>query len=369
MTSDLPGEMGALDPGIDQLFRALTGPATPAELAGERDALAMFRANSVAATLAPAGGAAAPPAGSRPTWRTFGVPVRWSVRLAAAAAVVLCGGAAAAAYAAVLPAPVQHLAHSVLGFAGVPDTHHPGSAPGGSGTSGHNTGTGPGRGSHRHASTPATSPHASSSAGSGASPAPSASPSVAAGQSVLSAFAASTPIAAGSEAVIDGRLTRSGSAVPGVTVTLVERLAGQARWRVAGTGQTTADGNVAVSVPVLRANAVFRLAIHGAAPSGSVLVVVTPQIVTSFAVGPGGMLDTLGVSVQYASTGNLVVIQAQAADGSWRYVRSGLLNASGQVRFTLSGTRLSNREVRVVLLATIRHGAAISSPVTVPPPG
>ncbi len=45
MTSDLPGEPGTFEPGLDQLFRTLTAPATPDERAGEQDALAMFRAN------------------------------------------------------------------------------------------------------------------------------------------------------------------------------------------------------------------------------------------------------------------------------------------------------------------------------------
>jgi hypothetical protein len=98
-------------------------------------------------------------------------------------------------------------------------------------------------------------------------------------------------------------------------------------------------------------------------------VIVPPQIYTSLAVGPGGTLDVLAVSTGYANTGNVVVVQVQAADGSWQYLRSRLLNASGQARFTLSGTRLGNRDVRVVLLGTIRHGNAIAAPTLVPPPG
>jgi hypothetical protein len=365
MTSDLSGETGALDPGIDQLFRALTAPATRAELTGEQDALAMFRANSGPAAPAPAGPTAPGSARPRRPWRTFGVPVRWSVRLAAAAGLALGGGAAAAAYAAVLPAPVQHLAHSVLGFAGVPDTHRGGTAPG-SGKSGRGTGTASGRARHpRHGPTspPSTAPSAPSSLG--ASPSASALP----GQFVLSASAATGQIVAGSGAVIDGRLTRSGSVVAGVTVTLVERLAGQARWHVAGTGKTTADGNVAVSAPALTANAVFRLAAPGGALSRGVVVIVSPQIGTSLNVGPGGTQDTMAVRTADADTGNVVVLQVQAANGSWLYLRSTQLDAFGQASFTLSGTRLQNRQVRVVLLATIRHGAAIGSSVTVPPPG
>jgi hypothetical protein len=366
MTSDLPDETGALDPGVDRLFRTLTDPAQPAELAGEQDALAMFRANSRPATPAPAGGPAAAPGGPRQPWRSFRVPVRWSVRLAAAVAVALCGGAAAAAYAAVLPASVQHLAHSVLGFAGVPDTQ-PGSTTPGAGNSGHNTGPSPGRVTHRpRGSSSHTAPSRAGSSPSSLAATPSAS--VSAGQSVLSAFAASRRIAAGSDAVIDGRLTRSGSGVPGVTITLVERLAGQAGWHVAGTAQTTAAGNVAITVPALTANAVFGLTAPGVVPSGGVVVIVIPQIVSSLAIGPGGVLDNLVVSTQDADTGNLVVLEVQATNGSWRYLRSRELDTSGQTSFSLSGTRLSGREVRVVLVGTIRHGGAIASPVIVPPP-
>jgi len=45
MISDLPGDIGPLDPAVDELFRTLTSEPTPAELAGEQSALAMFRAN------------------------------------------------------------------------------------------------------------------------------------------------------------------------------------------------------------------------------------------------------------------------------------------------------------------------------------
>ena len=44
-----PGNTG--DPGIDQLFRILTTGPAPGELAGEQNALAMFRA--IAATSKP----------------------------------------------------------------------------------------------------------------------------------------------------------------------------------------------------------------------------------------------------------------------------------------------------------------------------
>ena len=46
MNSDLQGELGPLDPGLDQLIGALTAGAASGELAGEQAALAMFREHS-----------------------------------------------------------------------------------------------------------------------------------------------------------------------------------------------------------------------------------------------------------------------------------------------------------------------------------
>ncbi len=390
MTSDLPGEPGALDPGLDQLFRALTAVATPQELAGEQDALAMFRANvrPPASTVPVGTGAASPVRDTTGAWRgtrgrfgiaaatsrrsagrAFRAPIRWSVGLAAAAALAL-GGAAAAAYASALPAPVQHLAHAVLGFAGVPDDN-PGSAPS---PPRHHRHAGPASG-HSATSPAEVTPAPTASGSAGGSPSASASPTPTAsappaGPSLLSASAASAVITAGADAVIDGRLTRSGKAVPGVTVTLVERLAGHLKWRVAGTEQTNSEGNVAVQVAALDTNAVFRLTIHGAAPSAGVRVIVQPPIAAVLNPVPGSTRDVLAVSTQYARRGNVVVLQVQSADGSWAYLRSKRLNAAGQTTFILSGKRLKNREVRVVLLATVRHGESVlQNPILVPPPG
>jgi hypothetical protein len=352
MNSDLRGETGSPHPGVDRLFRTLTAAGTSAELAGEHDTLAMFRAN-----IHPRAGLEAEHAGSRRSARVFRLPVRWGVRLAAVAAAVAVGGTAAAAYAAVLPEPVQHLAHSVLGFAGVPDR------PAGSfhGTSGH------------HARSPHDQPHpvlaVSTPAGSSAAATGTASATPGAGGLVLSATAASTRITAGSGAVIDGRLTQSGAGVQGVTVTLVGRLAGQEAWRVAGSGQTTSDGNVAVSVPALTANAVFRLVVRGAALSPSVAVKVSPPITAILDVSSTGVSDLLVVSTEYARAGDVVVLQVQAADGSWLFLRNRPLNASGKTSFGLSGKRLGDRDVRVVLLATVTHATAVSIAVLVPPPG
>jgi len=154
-----------------------------------------------------------------------------------------------------------------------------------------------------------------------------------------------------------------------VTVTLVERRAGRLNWRVVGTQQTNSDGNVAVQVAALATNAVFRLKIPGAAPSAAVRIIVHPPVDAVLDPGPGALRDALVVSTQYAHRGNVVVLQVQSAAGSWVYLRSKRLNAGGRTTFFLSGNRLKNREVRVVLLATVRHGAsALQNPILVPAP-
>jgi len=384
MNSDLT-DGAAADPGIDQLFRILTAGPAPDELAGEQNALAMFRANvSPVAGPAPADGTTANgttqpiPAGRRATSpkrsarHLFGGPARWGVRLAAAGVIAL-GGAMTAAYAAALPAPVQDLAHQVLGVIGVPDAHHHHHAathrprghhvaapPGQSSTS-------PGGQTHpSQVAKPSTSAHASGSPT--ASPTASPSSSAAAGPAVLSASASNAVIEAGSQPLIDGRLTRTGTGIKGVTVTLIERLAGRRHWHIAGTGQTTSGGNVAITGPPLATNAVFRLRIPGKVHSASVRVTVTPQVTVVLTAGAARLRDLLTATTQYAHRGNVVWLQVQSASGSWVNLRSKRLNAGGKTRFFLSGKRLKNKTVRVVLAATAKHGSATSNTQTVPPP-
>jgi hypothetical protein len=360
MTSDLPGQASPLEPGVDWLFQTLTAPASTAELAGEQEALAMFRANVVPPALraAEVGRDVGNPVRSR--WgRVLRLPVRWSVRLAAAATLVV-GGAAAAAYASVLPTPVQHLAHTVLGFAGVPDSRQGNS---GAGAGHHHHGVTAGQ----HGPSPARQqPTPTLTPGASATPA-SASPTAAvgAGHLLLSATAVDRQIIAGSGDVIDGQLTRAGAGVPGMTVTLLERPAGQHSWHVVGTGQTTSAGNVAVSVPAIGANAVFRLAIPRTALSRAVAVTVHPPLAAVLVPGAGGAGSSLVISAQYGDRGDLVLVQVLTNDGHWRYLRSRRLNAAGQATFGLAPTQLRGRDIRAVLMATVRHGASVSNTVTV----
>jgi len=391
MSPDLTDGAAAADPGIDQLFRILTAGPTRDELAGEHDALAMFRANASplaspaaangtpalhdesSANRAPAfaQGTTVPIPAGRPATeperharRRVQWPARWSMRLAAAGVIAIVGGTAAAAYAAALPAPVQNLAHQVLGIVGVPASHH--HHAGTSGTHGHHGGGPAGLSSTlpgRHGGRPGQSAKASPSAS------PTASPSsrTASGPAVLSASASSADIMAGAAPVVDGQLTRSGTGVKGVTVTLLERLAGHPFWHVAGTGQTTSGGNVAITGPPLATNAAFRLRIPGGVHSASVLVTVTPQVAVVL-TNETVLRALLTVTTQDAHRGNLVWLQVQSAAGSWVNVRSKRLNAAGKTSFILGRKRFKDKTVRVVLVATARHGAGTSNTATVQPP-
>lgn len=367
MTSDFTGENGSPDPGLEQLFRVLTDGPVAGELAGEQATLAMFRAN-----VRPS---PAPPKSVRPSVR----PIRWGVRLAAAATLVLGGGMTAAAYASALPAPVQRLAHSVFDFAGVPAVR-PVHQVSQSGSSAHHSagqaGNHPGgqsgprpAASGRTSPTPSKSGSATPAASPSASPTPSSSASAPpAGPAAMTATVPGGEITAGSQAVISGQFTRAGTGVSGVTVVLIERTAGQLHGHVVGTGTTSADGSVSISVPSVVANSVFRLVVPGVAHSPKVRVVVVPPIDAVLQAMPSGVKDALLVSTQYAHRGNVVELQVESSAGGWVDLRSRRLNGAGRCRFVLDRGHLADRDIRVLLLATVRHGGSASTPQPVPPP-
>jgi hypothetical protein len=104
VSADFPGEGGLSETALDCLVRALTAGPTADELVTEDAALARFRSSA-----------------RRPSRR---LPYARRAALAAAAVAVTLVGSTAAAYAAVLPAPVQHVAHRFLDRIGVPGVHH-----------------------------------------------------------------------------------------------------------------------------------------------------------------------------------------------------------------------------------------------------
>lgn len=107
MNADPPGD-GPGEQGLDQLLGLLTASPTPDELAGETAAVSMYRA-----TVRPPAAEQPRRQPSRPQRR-----VTPRIRLAVVAAMVaITGGFAMAAYAQALPAPMQHVAYRLLGFA------------------------------------------------------------------------------------------------------------------------------------------------------------------------------------------------------------------------------------------------------------
>ncbi len=344
MSPDLQGELGSLDPGVVRLLETLTTEAAPAELAGEPDALTMFRTNHGARPQA----VIATPRPTRP-------PVRWRFRLVGAAAVALVGGTAAAAYAAVLPAPVQTFAYHELGFLGVPPVHHtrntpaPGTSPQSGGHRGHGQAA-PGRSSHHRPSGSATRSPAS------------------AGNDSLSLAASDSNIVSGTTTTLVAKLSASGHGVQGATVKLFERRPGQAHWHLAATAKTGSAGNATIPVSPLVINTAFRVTGPRGADSSVVKVTVSPPVTIVLRPGAKGLRDVLVVSTKYARPGNTVVLQVQSANGTWVSRKVRLLNAAGRVRFVLSGRRLQNDLIRVRLVATRRHAASVSNSVTVPPP-
>ena len=386
MTSDFPGEFGS-EPGLDRLLTKLATGPTQGELAGEQQALAMFRANIHPPTrdtaqlpIPPVAEAPAPPGRDRrgairrltaPRGRFRDAVPRTRVRLAAASVAVLVGGFAVAAYAAVLPAPVQHVAYQAFHIFGVPDGHHGQSSGAPNGASGlpkpHRTGpagsTGPGP---SHAVSPGTSESGSPSPSGGAK---SPTPTSAAGNAAVTANAAAARIPAGSSDTIDGQLTRGGAPLPGVTVRLWERLAGTQTWSMVGQETTGSTGGVAIDVTSLTTNATFRLTDPDGPISAAVPVTVVPGISTTLVQGPQGLKDYVHVTTQFARAGNRVQLE-ELEDGTWVVIRTQKLGALGKATFVLGARRFEGVELQVVLLATIRHAQAISSPpLTGPPPG
>jgi hypothetical protein len=369
---ELAGGSAPSEPGLDALLGVLTAGPTPGELAGEAAALAMFRSSRRAAAALPGpfppehGGpgprapgwhAPRPHApGRAPSPRTTGWRTRSPRRLAAAVTLAAAAGIAAAAYTEALPAPLQHVAYGVLGFAGVPDTKHAGLAtvspgpatPGPARPAGHSPGA-------------AQPPSASASPRPGASP---PGPPLPAVPQALSVTVASGRIVAGGSETFTGLLADHGRPVAGASLSLQERQAGERTWHPVSSVTTGADGRVVVIVPDLTRNAGFRLAGPHRALSRPVLVIVVPPVSASVASRPAGQGGVLTASSPLASPGNAVVLQVWTGM-RWRNVQTRNLNGARQVTFVVRVPG-AGREYRMVLLATAAHGLSLSNTVTTP---
>jgi hypothetical protein len=331
VSADLPDLPGLADPSVDRLIRALTADGSADELADRQAALAMFR-----------DGQRRP---QRRPHRRFSLPMS-----TAAAAVVVVAGLASA-YAALLPAPVQHIAYRILDGIGVPDAHHPSARP-----------------------SAVTIPSTASNSAVSASPLPASSgptgtrtpnPTqdlVPTQNLVLAPAYARIP--ADGDDVLSGRLAAGGRAEPGVRVRLLEHVDGLAGWRPAGRAVTDRQGDVTFTVQHLTSNASFRLTGPKGATSLPVVVTVIPPVSLHLTAGRKPGTGLLTAVAPFADTGDPVVLQ-ELSGGVWRSVGEHLLDQGHQASFTVRIPKSGGLEYRVVLPRTSRHGRSRSSEVRV----
>jgi hypothetical protein len=326
------GEHGPAEPGLDHLIRALTADGFPHELAGRDAALAAFRAASREERRRP----------------RFALPreLRMPTRLTTVAATLVAGiaGVTAAAYAQALPAPVQHIAYSVLAPFGVPNSQSsaspapvgtkPGSAPG----------SAPGTGA----------PSAGSPSPSHPSPAPSVSPAKAGSALVLTVGRVQLP--AGETDVISGWLTYRGQPEPGVRVRLLKQAAGAAGWQRVDSAVTGPRGRVRFGPVRITKNTAFRLAVSGGADSSQVSVTAIPRV--QLWLVPGRATDRLVAVARFGAPGDTVVLQ-RLSGGTWQAITTQTLGPAHRTVFAVP-IIAAGADYRAVLQATSVHGAGMS---------
>jgi hypothetical protein len=327
VSADPPDLPGPADPSLDRLFRALTADGSADELAGRQAALAMFRARR-----------------RRPRPR-FTFPLG-----TAAAALVLAAGTAAA-YAAILPAPVQHIAYRLLDGIGVPDAHHSSARPSAT-------------------MIPSTASNSAVSASAvPVSPGPTYPPKPNPVQNPvpvqnLALGPAYAQIPAGGDDILSGRLAPGGRAEAGVTVRLLERDGGRPGWRAVGRAVTDRVGDVTFTVQHLTSNATFRLTGPKGAASLPVVVTVVPSVSLHLAAGRQPGTDLLTAVAPFADTGDGVVLQ-ELSGGIWRRVGEHWLDGGHRAYFTVRIPRSGGLVYRVVLPRTSSHASSVSGRVRV----
>lgn len=372
----------------DPVLRALTGPATPAELSGEAAALAAFRAAS----------------GGTPHRR-------FAARLGTGggimiAAVALSGGAAAAAYTNVLPAPVQDFAHDVAGPLGVPahlPSHHarttggnaagptppvslpagggPGSGPATAPTSTATPSQGASPGARTHSRpTAKPSPSASSDSTPTPGPTPTATPTATptptptdtatptptptvSAPVALSISVSQTRVPANAGVDVYGALTDGrDQPVSDHRVAVFARVPGGSA-ELLSSGETAADGSVHFQTPGLTSTAQLVLRAGGGVHSAPVRVVVVPTM--SAAVTQGSSRDDVSISTQGAQPGDSLTVYEKEASG-WVAVDSVTVDGSGLASFSVTPAPRKVVRYRVVLPATRAHAGCTVAFVTQP---
>ena len=305
----------------DPLVRALRAPGTEAELAGEKEMVAAFRAAAPRGTL-------------RRVIGRLGVG-----GTAIVTTVALSSGVAAAAYTRVLPDPVQEIAHEVLGPIGVPDAPphkprrevrravvppvrtpsaspsaeaHATPRPRRASRAGRPRST---RSSQRRRRTrprprrsptaqptdaatppaePTTDPTPSPSAEPTPSPTPDPTPARRPARSV-SIGASSTRIGVGSNVTLSGVVrAKHGKRLRNREVHLLARPSGQLDWTEVAAGITGPRGGVALTATDLGITTTFRLRVGETVRSLPVRVAIVPIVDLSFDEGATLRILTVG---------------------------------------------------------------------------
>jgi hypothetical protein len=249
-----------------------------------------------------------------------------SLSTAAAAMAVSVAALTGGAYAAVLPGPIQHLAHRVLSHIGVPDIKHsaaPQALPS------------PPR-KHAHAS-PSAVPRK----------APSLSPRPPA---LVLLSAAHSQIPSGGTDTLFAHLP------PGARVRLLARQ--NQGWYQAGMAKADRDGLVSFTVRHLTRNISFRLA--SPLTSDLVLVTVVPRLTVTLAPSSLPGTESLVAYARYADPGDLALLQIRV-HGLWQDIAEQQLGADDRTTFTVAAGE--DQDYRIVLLSTASHASAASPQV------
>ncbi|HVY10635.1 MAG TPA: hypothetical protein VHB18_10900 [Mycobacteriales bacterium] len=363
----------------DPVVKAITGPATPEELAGEAEALAAFRA---ATTGAP--------------------PLRRSAARVVAsgtAAVVIVGltGGVAAAYTDHLPDSAQRTLHNALGSIGVPAPKHhhahlatpvttaqpPASAPAPVPSS---SSASPEASRSPAVTTPTATASSSPTAGVTSTPSPSLTPTetpvstptptptptVPIGDGPLAgatlAISLSAPkVMVGGTVTVTGQLDGADAApIADRRVGLRYRRVGVPGWSRLGPQQTASDGSVRFTVSGIDHN--LRLVLHSGRHVHSTVaqVRVVPIITVNVPPPvPGARRATITIKVAGGQAGDLVTVRRP---GGRKGSQTATLDSTLTVSVTVPEAQRHNIHYRVFVGRTKAH-AAHSLPFYVPASG
>ncbi|HVT64598.1 MAG TPA: hypothetical protein VHD81_05550 [Mycobacteriales bacterium] len=348
----------------DPVVKALTAPATEAELAHEPDALAAFR-----------GASPVPPQRRRSAARV-------ATGTTVAVLTLAVSGGVAAAYTANLPDSWQQKVYKQFHSIGVPAPKHhttsaTTSAPPTIAAPAPSTVTTPSPSSTRAGTpkptkTPTTEPSATTSpqptsslpvtvptpaetapTSPTTSPTASEAPAPAPGGQLQIRVSPGNRVSAGTQLTVAGKLTApDGTPVAGRRVALVERVAGAPGRQRLATGVTAANGEVTITGPSAERNLrlVLRAGHHVRSEVQRIVVIPTLNIQVP-STPPGATAVTVTIMVSGGQAGDVVVVRGPGArDG-----RRATIDSSLRTTFTLPVSQTQSLHYRAIVHRTRVH--------------